>query len=255
VLAAAGLVVPVLTGGDHFGGFRFYQSVYPILLLALFNCLRFVMPQYVSFPHNARMRRVVTLAGSSLLVAIFLAVQIVDWMQFDERMPLRIEFDIAELGRERGSQAESLFSTLDPKPSIGTITVGGFKYAYSGEVVDLMGLNNTRMAHNGGNRIGFRSHAAFELRTFYELKPALIIPLVQHSESLSAVGKRVSFVDVVLKGLLDDPRFRDTYRLAEVRKATPAGMVAIAAWYEREFLRRLMQSKEFEVVIPPQPSS
>jgi hypothetical protein len=254
-LAATGLAVPVLTGGDHFGGFRFYQSVYPILLLALCNCLRFVVPRYVSFPAAARTRRAVTLAGGSLLGAIFLAVQIVDWMQFDERMPLRIEFDIAELGRERGSQADSLFSTLHPKPSIGTITVGGFKYAYGGEVVDLMGLNNTRMAHNGGNRIGFRSHAAFETRTFYELKPALIIPLVQHSEDLASVGKRVSFVDVVLKGLLDDPRFRDTYRLAEVRRGTPGGLVAIAAWYEREFLSRLVQSKEFEIVIPAQPSS
>jgi hypothetical protein len=213
------------------------------------------VPQYVSLPADARTRHTVLLAGGSLLGALFLAVQIVDWMQFDERMPLRIEFDIAELGRERGSQAERLFSTVHPRPSIGTITVGGFKYAYGGDVVDLMGLNNTRIAHNGGNRIGFRSHAAFETRTFYELKPALIIPLVQHSEDVSSVGKRVSFVDVVLKGLLDDPRFRDSYRLAEVRKVTPAGVVAIAAWYEREFLSRLMQSKEFEIVIPAQPSS
>ena len=35
IIGAIGLAIPLLIGGDHFAGFRFYQPVYPILLLTL----------------------------------------------------------------------------------------------------------------------------------------------------------------------------------------------------------------------------
>jgi hypothetical protein len=148
-----------------------------------------------------------------------------------------------------------MFGDLDARPSIGTITVGGLKYSYDGDVIDLMGLNDTRMAHNGGDRIGVRSHAAFDKATFFELSPTMVVPLVQFSDGLAAMDARNSpasaAVAVVLKGLLQDPKFRRRYQLAEVRKWAPEGTVSLAAWYDRKFLSTLSHSGHFEIVTKP----
>jgi arabinofuranosyltransferase len=257
--ALMALAVPAAFGGDHFDGFRFYQSVYPILLLNLFNCARFVVPQYArlvaSRAASARLKSATRLVLPALLIGLFVSVRAVEWVFVDYRAVLGYEFDIAEAGRVRGMEANALFHTLHPHPSIGTITVGGLKYAYNGDVIDLMGLNNTRMAHNGGSRVGLRSHAAFEKQTFYELKPTVVVPLVQFSDGLAAMdaGNSLSsaMVALALKGLLDDPEFRKRYQLAEVRTHTREGEVRLAAWYDRAFLTEIDRSDNFEVVTKP----
>lgn len=243
LLALAGLTVPVLTGGDHFDGFRFYQSVYPILLLALLNFARFILPKYVAVAsHEISIRSV----GAAALIAVLLMLQIVEWTLFDSG-GLLTEFEIAAAGRQQGHRINLLFDNVRPLPDIGTITVGGLKYAYHGHVIDLMGLNNTKMAHNGGDRVGPRSHAAFERRTFYELKPTIVLPHVQYSLELRLAGQRVSFIDLALKGVLHEAGFRDIYRLAEVRRTTPDGTAVLAAWYDRRFLSDLARSGEFTI--------
>ncbi len=42
--------------------------------------------------------------------------------------------------------------------------------------VDLMGLNNPRMAHAPGDRRGFKNHAAFNRDVFFAIAPDLVIP-------------------------------------------------------------------------------
>ena len=249
-LSAVGLIVPVLTGGDRFDGFRFYQPIYPLLLLTLLNCVRFVIPQYVQLPNSLAWRRG-RLAATTLALGLFLSLQIVEWIHVDRRAVLGFEFEIASVGRERGRQANALFEAVHPRPSIGTITVGGLKYTYEGDVVDLMGLNSTLMAHNGGTRVGIRAHAAFEERTFYRLNPNVVVPLVQFSESMGSVGQANLFVTTALKGLLHTSRFRQTYQLAEVRKITPAGVVMLPGWYDKAFLARLNQLPDFQIVTKP----
>lgn len=252
VLGLMGLGIPVLIGGDHFDGFRFYQSAFPILVLALLNFLRFIVPQYLPVRSARPFRRTVMLVGIASIVALTVSVQIVESVQFGIRA-LQTEFDIAAAGRRMGRELNVLFEELHPLPDIGSITVGGLKYTYEGHVVDMMGLNNTKMAHNEGDRIGYRGHAAFETHTFYELKPSVIVPLVQHSDGLTAAGERVLFVDLVLKGLLQEKRFHEAYRLAEVRKTTPVGVVSLAAWYDREFLSKLAHSGKFQIVVQGMP--
>jgi len=248
VIAATGLVMPVLTGGDHFGGFRFYQPVYPLLLLNLLNCMRVVIPQYLPIPIESAVTHRLKLGGAALAFGICVVLQTVAWIAVDRTDMLGREFDIATAGRRTGERANAVFGEVNPRPGIATITVGGMKYAYEGHVIDLMGLNNTRMAHNGGDRIGFRSHAAFEVRTFYELKPEILLPLVQDSDGLATAERRDPFARKVLKGLLEEPEFRNRYQLAEVRKATSSGIAAFAAWYEHAFLARLTR-EGFQVVV------
>jgi arabinofuranosyltransferase len=248
-MTAAGLMLPVYMGGDHFAGFRFFQPVYPIFLLTLVNALRFVVPEYF-LPASGRAAKGALVVASLILTGLFLVSKIADWRDRDHRTALHREFNIAELGRDRGRHAEILFAELQQRPSIAAITVGGLKYTYSGEVIDLMGLNNTRMAHNNGTRVGIRSHAAFEKHTFYQLNPRLVLPLVQYSD-LAVQATRIWFVDIALKGLIDDKPFRDKYRLAEVRRTTPDGVVSVAGWYDRDFLSQLEERKVFRITASP----
>jgi arabinofuranosyltransferase len=250
-MALMGLFVPVLTGGDHFEGFRFYQAVYPILLLALMNCVRFIVVPYFSAVVKKPFPATMKLVGVASIASVILTMHVVEAIQFGSMRSLQTEFELAAAGRRMGNKLNVLFEELHPRPAIGTITVGGLQYAYGGRVVDLMGLNNIKMAHNGGDRIGFRSHAAFEKRTFYELKPAIVVPLVHHSETLTMAGEKVLFVDRVLKGLLQEPQFQNTYRLAEIQRTTPSGVVELAAWYDREFLADVARSGVFKIVAPP----
>jgi hypothetical protein len=60
-----------------------------------------------------------------------------------------------------------------------------------------------------------------------------------------------TFVEDVLKGLLDDPQFRGLYRLANVRRTTPHGVVSVVAWYEVGFLTRLARSNRYEIYFVP----
>jgi hypothetical protein len=249
VAAGTGLVVPVLTGGDHFDGFRFYQPIYPLLLLTLVNCLRRVVPHYIPLSvrsrADARLKLVATAAG----LGLYVVWQAVGWISFDRAAVLGREFDIANTGRRVGERASTVFEGLQPLPDIATIAVGGLKYAYRGPVTDLMGLNDTRMAHNGGDRVGVRSHAAFEAETFYEMKPKIVLPLPgNHSGSLASVEHQDAFVRVVLKGLLEQRKFEEKYQLAELRKHTGAGVVTFAAWYERDFLSSLSATGGFQIV-------
>ncbi len=246
--AACGLVVPVLTGGDHFGGFRCYQPIFPLLLLTLLNFFGHVVPAYLPAVRFTPAWRRAALGSVAVAVGTVVVLQLVTWLSLDPSAILGREFDIAAAGRRVGRRANVVFGN-GRHPGIATITVGGLKYAYKGNVIDLMGLNDTRVAHNGGDRIGFRSHAAFEVRTFFELKPDVIIPLVQHSDSLSAAGRTDLFTRTVLKGLLDEPRFRDGYRLAEVRRSTGDGVVTLSGWYERTFLAQLRRAGDLEVIV------
>jgi hypothetical protein len=238
VLGLVALMVPVLSGGDHFDGFRFYQSVSPMLLLALLNWLRFVVPGYFPAASPGALAQTVKLTSTATALAVVTTVGIADWVQYNVSW-LRNEFDIAAIGRQRGSDVAAIFDGIRPMPDVATIAVGGFKYAYPGEVVDLMGLNNRAVALNGGNRVGLRSHAAFETHTLYELNPTVVAPLVQYSTDLQSAEQRRVFVDMVLKGVLQEKRFQAMYRLAEVRRSTPSGSIAFAAWYDNEFLREL----------------
>jgi hypothetical protein len=244
MLALVGLAIPVLTGGDHFDGFRFYQPVYPLLLLALLNFARFIVPAYVG-ASITQSPRTVRVAATAALFAIIVTIQLFEWTAFDS-FGLRNEFDIAAAGRQQGHRINLLFGDR-PLPDIGAISVGGLKYGYDGHVIDLMGLNHTKMAHNGGDRVGLRSHAAFERGTFYELHPTIVMPLPQYSADLGSAEQRIPFVDMALKGLMQEVRFRSLYALAEVRKTTPRGTAALSAWYDRKFLGDLARSGEFNI--------
>jgi hypothetical protein len=251
-LAATGLLVPVLIGGDHFGSFRFYQGVFPITVLCLIYFMRDILPALAGGGMPERLpsgvRRVV-LTGLALVVLLgFGTSQAQAWSVFPPEM--QTEFNLANYKRINGTFMQDLFSPLPRLPSVGVIAAGGIKYTYDGEVVDLVGLNNTRMAHNHGTRVGYQGHAAFEADTFYQLQPEILMPFMvndrwqyREKDLQEKWENKLAF-----KGLYDEPRFLDLYQYAEVCRTTSAGCkLALVAWFRKDFLDRLATDAEFSV--------
>jgi hypothetical protein len=242
LIAAAGLFLPLITGGDHFGSFRLYQSIYPIQLMTLLlfaSQLLTTVPASVS-PHPGSGGKQAALryaaAGLGILLLPF------QWNTWGSiQTELAIEFRVAEYGRKNGAFIQDLFGDLPGLPSLGVVTSGGIKYAYEGEVVDLMGLNNTVMAHNGGDRKGIKNHAAFHIPTFYQLSPDIVWPL-----TVVAANWEYSYPEVKeswenregFKGLFDQPRFLASYSYAKVSGSDESGY-ALVGWFRKDFLEGL----------------
>jgi hypothetical protein len=245
-LVAVGLLAPVITGGDHFSSFRFYQGIYPILLLCLFYFMKTVLPRYVDVrlaPQALRMPQFVFVSGLVfLLTASIVSFQAQDWLSSEETSDMSDEFKFAQKGREQGEFLAEIFTFLPNFPSVGVVRAGGIKYTYPGEVVDLMGLNNSLMAHNGGRRLGEKNHAAFEKPTFYQLQPDLVsAELVSNSDwQYNAADLKNSWDNTVpLKDLYDDDTFLQLYTYARVESKEMPTEKALAAWFRKDFLHTL----------------
>ena len=253
VIAGVGLLVPLITGGDHFGSFRFYQGLFPILLLCLIYCCRSVLPQYFRLEFNPNTPRWSQLAFVSslglVIISFFILYQIRIWKSFKETSEMSVEFGLAREGRETGRNAQEIFEAMPEFPSVGVVTAGGIKYTYQGEVVDLMGLNNVLMAHNGGDRSGLKNHSAFEKSTFYQLLPDIVYPQVVSNDGwqYKEIPLKKSWANTVaLKGLFDDPAFLEQYTYAKIEKTTDSDK-ALVGWFKKDYLSKLIASGHFDI--------
>jgi len=251
-IAAIGLLAPLLTGGDHFGSFRFYQNVYPITVLCLIYFLRTVLPyltgraRQMEIPSGVRTFAFPALA--LILLFGFGKSQQAAWSQF---LPeIKGEFEIASYERENGAFIRDQFSSLPRLPSLGVIAAGGIKVSYPGEVIDLAGLNNTLMAHNHGDRMGYKGHAAFEKSTFYELQPQILLPfIVDDSWRYSETELKNRWENTLaFKGLYNEPQFLGKYQYAKVCKAAQTGCrLALVGWFKKDFLESLATEGNFRI--------
>lgn len=254
IIAGIGLFMPVINGGDHFRSFRFYQSIYPILLLCLLYFVKTVLPHYIKAhvnPNVLRPSQLVFIASLVLLLASgFVLYQARDWMSLKETSRMSLEFDFAKDGREKGQFIRDLFTVLPQLPSIGVIRSGGIKYTYPGRVIDLMGLNNLLMAHNGGSRVGEKNHAAFEKTTFYQLQPDIVSEeIVSSSEwQYSATELKKSWDNTVpLKGLYNDSAFLELYEYAKIDRKEKETDQVLVGWFKKDFLSDLAATGDFVI--------
>jgi len=245
-VSAGLLVVPVVTGGDHFMLFRFYQPAYPVFCLTLvLGAARLGLADRARAAlgrlHGAA-APVMALAVLSLgAVWVFDFDQQPTWLGLLKAQPMRHEFRIADRGVRRGAGFAELFSREPRLPSIGVIAAGGIKRTYPGTIIDLMGLNNTLVAHSKGDRRGVRSHAAFQKPLFYELDPDILVLDPEGPAPLDG------FENLVLKGLLGDREFNDRYVFADVRKAG-WGPGHGRGYFKCAFLEALRQRGLYEIV-------
>lgn len=247
-LAATGLLVPLLTGGDHFGSFRFYQNVFPISVLCLIYFISEILPGMAGRLTDAGMsthvRTILLPVLALLLTSGVVVAQVNAWSRFPPE--IRPEFDVAEYERRNGAFIQDLFSSLPRLPSVGVIASGGIKVAYPGEIVDLLGLNNTTMAHNHGDRVGYKGHAAFEVETFFELQPEIVWPIhVNDRWQYNEAELQDRWENTLgFKGLFNDPHFLASYRYAKVSR--PGNGLALVAWFRQDFLEDLETDGDFQ---------
>ncbi len=251
VIAGVGLLIPVMIGGDHFGSFRFYQNIYPILILNLLYYIRCVLPKYLTFSLKSLSSRLKRYTVICTIVTVYSMFSVYNWYQFQSSSKMDHEFLIAEQGRERGQFMHSLFSRLPKLPRIGVVVAGAQKLTYPGEVVDLMGLNNNAMAKNSGMRRGTKNHAAFEKATFFQLTPDIVTPEVVTDSTWLYYTELLhdSFTNEALKGLYDDRQFHENYVLGKVSSVFIKQEKVLVGWIHKDFLTTLKTEESIYVEI------
>jgi hypothetical protein len=234
VISAGLLCVPVLNGGDHFPWWRMYQPVFPVLAATPF----------VMLP-GANFVRIRAFSISQVLIFASVAAAVLvrgygamSWPAPRE-LPLAVEFRLAREGLEGGELLRLMMRDQPEWPSVGVVAAGGIKRTYPGVVIDLMGLNDTRMAHAPGDRTGIKNHAAFDENVFFEHAPDIVWPFPSSGADGIEGGDRSidDFTNTVLRGLPDNDRFLASYAKAEVCRIEEA--VCIRAYYRSSFLERI----------------
>jgi len=209
VLILVGFVLPFTTGGDHFGGFRFYQDLLPLFAWGIVMIVWLVK---ISDIYKADTR---TLSFS--VVIIFCVViglnDLID-LKNPAKTQLNFEFLLAHQGRDLAEKLNETFPS--GKPSIGMIAVGGFGLKYEGTTVDLMGLNNILMGHSAGDRKGIKNHAAFDKDVFYKLKPDILLPESVDSLKEATIKyfnllDKDNFDNQAMKNIFNDDTFQKLY--------------------------------------------
>jgi arabinofuranosyltransferase len=244
IIAGIGLLEPLITGGDHFGSFRIYQNIYPIEILCILYFMKRILPRYRKQNEFSKAFR---FGPTFLLALVFFPSQLYMWRSI--KSEINIEFEVADYGRKNGALTQQLFLSLPKLPSLGVVTSGGIKYSYEGEVVDLMGLNNTIMAHNHGDRKGIKNHAAFDIQTFYQLQPDILWPrtvLEKNWQYDESEIKQSWENQEGLKRLFDESNFLDLYSYAKVRSKVDNGY-ALVAWFKKDLLKQLESNLDFRV--------
>jgi arabinofuranosyltransferase len=199
-----GILLPVITGDDHFGSFRFYQH---LLLPALWG-LPAIFGMYNSKTRLYPMLIVLAFCWFYMLNGLF-------GLKSTPHSQLDMEFSLASKGKTNAQELNHCWEQTG-KPSAAVIAVGGFALFYEGKTVDLMGLNDVRMGHSPGDRKGIRDHAAFNKDVFYEEQPDILLPeIVADQEAASRLHKGLldptSFENRAMKNIFGEPRFQNEY--------------------------------------------
>ncbi|GAK49590.1 hypothetical protein U14_00813 [Candidatus Moduliflexus flocculans] len=226
IVICTGLIIPIITGGDHFNLWRFYQPIYPLLLLNMFIFAANLAETVLAFQWReplSGMRKWL----SVLTICIFLyLIQPLKWENVKESGTIDYEFTLAEDGRYMGRFFSAFFAEVPP-PSIGVIVAGGVKMTYEGEIIDLMGLNSVKMGHSQGKRMGMKNHTAFEKTVFYELQPDVMNPFFSFApvtKCLSEENVKYFYSTLLnhqamknwLNGLLSDADFLKKYHFVQI---------------------------------------
>jgi hypothetical protein len=260
------LILPVLTGGDHFIYSRFYQCMLPLTYASALNFgfwNRNIGPISID---NRLYRNLLTIAACFGIFFIAKSTWY-DFTTVEKFTAVRVspEFYHARNGRTIAEKENQTFDSCRQYPSVGILAAGGFAYMYKGNTIDLMGLNSTLMAHATRIKHGFRNHASFDVNTFWKLMPDMV-GTFYGGEVITDTASFIlpentdyfrngQFIYQAYKQIFDYPRFIDTYLPALVRNRK--NNFYIFAYYNRAFLATL-NSNIFEVILlqrklPPKP--
>jgi arabinofuranosyltransferase len=239
-----GLVLPLATGGDHFTFSRFYQPLFPIMAVAV--TYGYFWKKALGFRFEPGRLAFSALVLSIIVLTLFLSKSTV--FDFSKSGSFSFgEFQLAEEGRITAEKFNESFADLPALPSIGTMASGGSGYAYKGKTIDLMGLNDTLMAHANPVKRGVRNHASFDKGAFWKLRPDIMGTgcggeIVSNASTFvlyenQEYYRKSDFMYACYKQIFDDRDFRSAYIPALVREKKKP--YYIFGYYEKDFLQTL----------------
>lgn len=198
----------VILGGDHFGSFRQYQVLTPILIsfatIALANIALPILSNIRKY--NPKTTWLFSVNFLIIGICVFSIPSIAKYYKTGGN--ISHEFRIAENDRELGL----LLNYLPNQPSIAVLTAGGISRTYDGYIFDMMGLNWVEMAHANRkhNKGALKNHAAFDKETLLINLPDIILPL----QGKCKVYQPSDWLKTTLDGLFADDKFKSQYREA-----------------------------------------
>lgn len=254
VVIAILAVIPIFNGGDHFAGWRFYQPLWPLLGIGLVLYLL----QY----HKELLVRlqsgVVVFVVLPTMVTILLVMQLAIFRS--GRFGLRefsTEFVIASENRTLGQIFSDWFvPTTQAQPTVGIITAGSFALTYQGETFDLLGLNELTIAHDGGQRKGFKNHASLDPRITLEKRPEMLFPtLTTYGEvERLPISSFVFFYNrLFVQAFIEETQFNDLYQPVWFARKVRTDQVlspkteGVVAYVRSDYLEELRNDSFFEV--------
>lgn len=203
------LAIPLYSGGDHFGLHRFIMPFIPIIFLL----------GIVIFAESNLFNNKTNLIMVAMLIFFSNKFNFISTWIFKEKYLIKEEWYIAIDGRNLSHKLNDFFKDNKKLPSQGVLVAGGTAFGYNGETIDLLGLNNTKMAH--ANKVKDKNlpknHASFNLDVFFELNPDLF--WYSHSGFLrpdKEIKNKISvdtsnFISRVFKNCHTDERFIKNY--------------------------------------------
>lgn len=265
-------LAPILTGGDHFNYFRFFQPYWPLMALAPLYYFR----KYFLIESLPTMRKPLRVGFSTVaLMGTMLLAQAPPWSVLLQtngivQPTLANEFQLALGGRQLGEMLNAWNAEVklqnDGKQetfSLGTLTTGGIGYTYEGPVLDMLGLNNVKMAHRQGDRKGNKNHAAFNKDIFFAQSPDLFAPrsqnkIIQTRNDVFPFNVGNEFWVTALKGLEKDPRFLGQYAPIELTQREEDGSLVrrCTVWVKKSLLATILNKEinHFSVTVFPEAS-
>lgn len=214
------LGLSIVSGGDHFVGWRFMQPIWPLLglvWLGFLSVTRFEWWQKICqnwSPVTVLAVLTVIMLGTQLLVIT------------DERYGFghfQYETFIPQNGRLTGELLNQWFDVdseqdegMGRLPVVGVITAGGFAWEYQGEVFDLLGLNEVSIAHDGGQSKGLKNHASLNTELTLAKSPDLLMPTALsfgQMQTAGAINELLLHNTIFAKELFRNEQLRGQYRL------------------------------------------
>jgi hypothetical protein len=207
-LIAVSLAIPLYSGGDHFGLHRFIMPFIPIIFLS-----GIVILKELNF-FTSRTKLI-------LLFFLFFFSNEYNYKNWyiHRVYPISLEWGLAFAGRSNSEKLNNFFKANEKLPSQGVLVAGGNAYGYIGETIDLLGLNNTKMAH--ADKIKDRNlpknHASFNSDVFFQLCPNLFwysnCGFVKYDELVPKENKvnAGNFETIIFKNIQLDNRFIESY--------------------------------------------
>lgn len=248
------LIIPIFNGGDHFAGFRMYQPLWPILGIIF---VRYLKQSKIKWLTGVGQLADWKLSAVGLFLLILITQPHLISRSSQNLSAFAGELNIAQMGRQAGEQLNQWFGDKSPRPVVGVITAGGFALTYHGETYDLLGLNESSIAHDGGRRKGMKNHASLNPQLIMQKLPDILFPIattygqVQQATDLSQLlWQNTMFA----RQLLQDPQIKDTYRLVFMTKQplTAIGIhpssQGLVGYVSSKFINQLQATHGYQVI-------